>query len=164
MTIRILVSACLLGQPVRYDGNARLTGHAILARWQAEGRVVAACPEGLGGLLTPRPSAEIERAQSGDDVLDGRARVFDALGDDVTTAFIAGARATLDLALATGCTHALLTERSPSCGSATIYDGSFSGLRHPGNGVTTALLARHGITVFGDDRIEELDALLLAQS
>lgn len=82
---KVLVSACLLGQPVRYDGRA--SGHPdLLQRWQAEGRVVPLCPEVAGGLPTPRPPAEIPGGQGG-EVLDGLAQVVTVSGEDVSAAF-----------------------------------------------------------------------------
>lgn len=152
---RILISACLLGRPVRYDGSGKLLADPRLDRWQAEGRLVPICPELAGGLAVPRPAAEIAGG-SGDDVLAGRARVVTATGEDVTAAFLAGAEAALDLARRNGCVHALLIDRSPSCGSLEIYDGTFSGRRIAGAGVTAALLAAHGIGVFADHEIDRL--------
>ncbi|MYX41901.1 DUF523 domain-containing protein, partial [Streptomyces sp. SID89] len=81
------------------------------------------------------------------DVLDGTARVVDDTGRDVTAEFLAGARRALEAARRTGCTEALLMPRSPSCGRGEVYDGSFTGALTRGDGVTAALLERHGITV-----------------
>lgn len=152
---RILISACLLGRPVRYNGSGKPLADPRLESWQAEGRLVPVCPELMGGLPVPRPAAEIAGG-SGDDVLAGRANVVTTTGEDVTSAFVAGARAALDLALRTGCRHALLVDRSPSCGSIQIYDGTFSARRIAGAGVTTALLVAHGIGVFGEAEIDRL--------
>ncbi len=152
---RILISACLLGRPIRYDGTGKRLDDPRIEQWHAEGRLVAVCPELMGELPVPRPAAEIVGG-SGSDVLAGRARVLAATGKDVTAAFLAGAAATLDLARSTGCGHALLIDRSPSCGSLTIYDGSFSGRQIPGAGVVAALLAAHGISVFADHEIDRL--------
>lgn len=152
---RILISACLLGRPVRYDGTGKRLVDPRLDRWQAEGRLVPVCPELMGELAVPRPAAEIAGG-SGIDVLAGRARVVTRTGEDVTAAFLAGAEATLELARRSGCVHALLIDRSPSCGSLKIYDGTFSGQRIAGVGVTAALLAAHGIGVFADHEIDRL--------
>lgn len=157
---RILISACLLGRPVRYDGRGRLLPHPLIAAWQAEGRLVAVCPEMLGGFPTPRPPAEIEPGHSGGDVLDGRAQVVEATGGVVTAAFLDGAEAALEAAQAGHCPFALLTDGSPSCGSTFIYGGRFDGGTHPGMGVVAALLRRHGIRVFAESEIEVLAALL----
>ena len=156
---KILISACLLGQPVRYDGRGKPLPHPAIERWRSEGRLVTICPEMAGGMPVPRPPADIERGASGLDVLEGRARVLEETGGDVTAQFIAGAQKALAFAKANGCTHALLIDGSPSCGSVAIYDGSFSGLKHPGNGVTAALLGKAGIAVFSPADIDRLDAL-----
>lgn len=138
-----MVSACLGGTPCRYD--ARSKESAEVTRLLRRGEAVSVCPEVAGGLGTPRRPAEIVDGD-GDDVLDGRARVVDAAGNDVTAAFLEGARHALEVAQRAGATTAILTDRSPSCGCRQIYDGTFSGGRRPGTGVTAALLARHGIT------------------
>lgn len=140
----VLVSACLRGVPCRYDGRAKPSPalDALLA-----GRtVVPFCPEQAGGLATPRRPAELTGGD-GHAVLDGTARVVDDTGTDVTGAYVAGARRALDAARAAGCATAVLMPRSPSCGRGQVYDGSFGGGLVPGDGVTAALLERHGITV-----------------
>lgn len=93
-------------------------------------------------------------------MLDGAARVVEQGERDVFDAFVAGAEATLRLALTTGCRFALLTDGSPSCGSGLIHDGAFTGRRRPGQGVTAALLRRNGVAVFAPDRIGELAAAM----
>lgn len=158
----ILVSACLLGQPVRYDGSAKTLRHALLQRWQDEGRIVTLCPERAAGLPTPRPPAEITERYSGLNVLEGKAHVMDTAGEDVTAAFLSGAQHALALAQATRCRFALLMDGSPSCGSLFIYDGSFTGQKHTGEGVTAALLRKNGIDVFAHTDIEALHQKLLA--
>jgi uncharacterized protein YbbK (DUF523 family)/ribosomal protein S18 acetylase RimI-like enzyme len=137
-----IVSACLVGVACRHDCGSRIDP-ALAARF-ALGDVFPLCPELLGGLGLPRPPAEI-LGGTGEDVLDGSARVVDGLGSDVTGAFIAGAEASLRLARAVGATEAFLAGNSPSCGSGFVYDGSFSGRLLPGDGVTAALFARNGI-------------------
>ena len=165
MTIKkILISACLFGQPVRYDGQAKTLDHPLVARWREEGRLVAICPELAGGFSTPRLPAEIEAGMTGADVLDGKARVLDSAGIDVSAAYIEGAQAALDLAGSTGCVAALLIDGSPSCGSVSIYDGSFSGRRHEGEGVTAALFRRVGLPVFSHQDLDRLAAYVDALS
>jgi uncharacterized protein YbbK (DUF523 family) len=159
MTARILVSACLLGRPVRYNGSAKTLIHPALEVWRAEGRLVSLCPEIAGGFATPRPPAEIEDAQLGQDVLSGRAR-DEATGADVTALYLAGAQAALALARHSACAFALLVDGSPSCGSSFIYDGRFASRRHAGAGVTTALLRDNGIEVFAESEIDALQARL----
>jgi len=156
VTAEILVSACLIGRPVRYNGSAKPVTHSALAAWQAEARLVAICPELAAGLAVPRPPAEIADGRSGADVLAGTARVIEAGGADVTALYIAGAQAAL--AVANDCRFALLMDGSPSCGSGFIHDGGFANRTHPGVGVTTALLEAHGIAVFAEHDIEALIA------
>lgn len=141
---RLLVSACLAGVACRYDGTA--CPDPVVEALVRSGRAVPACPEQLGGLPTPRRRAEI-RGGDGEAVLDGRARVVDEAGEDVTEAFLRGAREALRLARLAGAGGALLKARSPSCAAGEIHDGTFSGRRRAGAGVTAALLRREGLDV-----------------
>lgn len=141
---KVLVSACLLGQRVRYDGRDARAIDPRLERLEREGRIVQVCPEVSGGLPVPRPAAELRGL-----------RIVTAAGDDVTANFHEGARVALELARRHGIRVAILKDRSPSCGSREVYDGSFSGTRRQGEGVTTACLRAHGIRVFGEDEIDE---------
>jgi uncharacterized protein YbbK (DUF523 family) len=158
---KILVSACLMGRPVRYDGRAAGAGDGLLAQWQAEGRLVVACPELAGDLPVPRPAAEI-RDGTGSDVLDGAASIVTAAGEDVTESFLRGAEKILTLAIEHHVSVAVLKQRSPSCGSREIYDGRFADRRVPGEGVAAALLRRNGITVFDEMQLERVAAWLAA--
>ena len=133
----ILVSACLLGVPCRYDGQSKR--HPLAQELCRRHRVIPVCGEIFGGLPTPRPPAEIQ----GD-------RVVTRDGRDVTEAYRRGAEAAAQLARLTGAQAAVLKERSPSCGCGAIYDGSFSGALIPGDGVTARLLKAHGIPVTGE--------------
>lgn len=155
---RILVSRCLLGQRVRYDGGAH-GPFDLLAQWQGQGRVVPLCPEVFGGLPTPRAPAEIPGGQGG-DVLDGKRPVLTDAGDDVTGALVRGADEALRLVEQHGIRVALLKARSPSCGNEENYDGSFSGKRVVGEGVTAAALKRQGVVVFNESQLVEAAALL----
>ncbi len=160
---RLLVSACLVGHPVRYDGdtnsNKVLHLEHWLQRWQAQGRLVLACPESLGGLPTPRPAAEII-GSSGEDVLDGTGRVTTLAHQDVSAEFIRGAQATFAIAQREEVNAALLAARSPSCGKGLIYDGSFQRQLTKGNGVTVSLLLRHHIQCFTPDDADALIAFM----
>ena len=150
---KVLVSACLLGQPVRYDG--RSSGHPdLLQTWQRERRVVPLCPEVAGGLPTPRPPAEIPGGQGG-AVLDGEAQVVTVGGEDVSAQFLAGARLALELVRRHGIRVAVLKSGSPSCGNRLVYDGTFSGTKVSGEGVTSALLRREGVLVFSELELED---------
>ena len=137
----ILVSACLLGECCRYDGKGKKNDGICRLAENPQLCLIPVCPEQLGGLPTPRPPAE----RVGDRVRNSR-------GEDVTAAFERGARRTLEIALQNGCTTAVLKERSPSCGSGEIYDGSFSGRLTAGDGITAQLLKENGITVFGESQ------------
>lgn len=150
--LKVVVSACLLGSPVRFDGRDKYCDHPILRRWIEEGRVVSACPEVLGGLGTPRPPAEI--------VDDGSRRVFTNDGEEVTREFHAGAAIVASQAVAENVRVAILKSGSPSCGSSFIYDGTFSKTRVAGEGIATAMLRRQGIAVFAEDELEAADAYL----
>lgn len=141
-----IVSSCLAGVPCRYDGRAKPDPEIVAAA--ARGEVVPLCAEIAGEMPTPRPAAEI-RGGDGADVLAGRARVVDITGTDVTDAFVRGARAVARIAVEHGAMHAVLQERSPSCGCGAIYDGTFSGTLRPGDGVTAAALRDVGVTVRG---------------
>lgn len=155
---KLLVSRCLLGHKVRYDGGAH-GPYGLLQRWQEEGRVVPLCPEVAGGLPTPRPPAEIPGGQGG-GVLDGTLPVLTDAGDDVTAAFVAGAEAALALVRRHGLRVAVLKARSPSCGNTHNYDGSFGGRLVEGEGVTAALLRRAGVKVFNEQQLAEAAAEL----
>lgn len=139
----ILVSACLLGVRCRYDGGSK--PQEPILRLMEKYTLIPVCPEQLGGLSTPRlPSERIaDRVVMNDST-------------DVTEAYRRGAEEALRLARLFGCKLAVLKERSPSCGSGTIYDGSFSGRLTGGDGVTAALLRENGIAVYGESALESL--------
>ncbi|MDR6355247.1 uncharacterized protein YbbK (DUF523 family) [Pseudomonas psychrotolerans] len=143
---------------MRYDGGAH-GPFDLLGSWQAEGRIVPLCPEVAGGLPTPRPPAEIPGGQGG-AVLDGQLPVLTDSGADVTAAFVAGAEAALELVARHGIRLAVLKARSPSCGNSENYDGSFSGTRVAGEGVTAAALKRVGVTVFNETELAAAQRLL----
>jgi uncharacterized protein YbbK (DUF523 family) len=144
---RILISACLLGERVRFHGGDARREHPTLRRWQDEGRLVPLCPEVTGGLATPRPAAEIAVTSEG-------RRVLTAAGMDVTRAFERGADAAAHACAAHGIRIAILKDGSPSCGSRSIYDGSFSGHRLNAQGFTAARLAADGIAIFSEEEID----------
>ena len=141
--MRILVSACLLGVSCRYDGKSK--PHPAVLALQGQHQLIPVCGEIFGGLPTPRTPAE----RVGDRVLteDGR---------DVTQEYHRGAEEVLALARRLDCKVALLKERSPSCGTGEIYDGSFTRTLIAGDGVTAELLRASGIAVFGESRLADL--------
>ena len=140
---KILISACLVGHAVRYDGRAAAIDHPTIRQWQSEGRLVVVCPEVLGGLPVPRPPARI-RQGTAQDVLDGEALVVNAEGEDVSRQYLAGAAAGLAAVQEHRIRVAMLKTRSPSCGPArSDHHGS-------GEGVMAALLRLNGVAVLGD--------------
>lgn len=153
---KILVSACLLGRPVRYNGSDKLVESGLIALWRKQGRIVALCPEVAAGFPTPRPPAEIEPGKQGHDVLTGTARIFEQTGADVTSQFCSGAHIALETARSHDCRFALLTDGSPSCGTSFVYSGEFDGVSRTGKGVVAALLSENGIAVFAENQIELL--------
>jgi uncharacterized protein YbbK (DUF523 family) len=146
---RVLVSACLLGAEVRHHGGSATIEHPILRRWREEGRIVGVCPEMAGGLPSPRPAAEIRGLS-----------VVTREGRDVTQAFEAGAAVAVRMAQELGIRVAVLKSRSPSCGIAQVYDGTFSGRLAAGDGVTAAALVRAGVRVFDEFQLEDADQAL----
>lgn len=151
---KILVSGCLLGQKVRYDGRDNLQNHALFQAWIKAGKVVSICPEMAGGLPTPRPPAEIQPTKSAEAVLNGQGKVLTIHGGDVTAEYIRGAQKALELAQKHNIRVAILKARSPSCGSKQVYDGSHSRNLIEGMGVTALLLSQHGIQVFDETGID----------
>lgn len=140
--MNILVSACLLGIPCRYDGKSVPCPQAMaLAK---EHTLIPVCPEIYGGLPTPRPPAERIADQ-----------VKNQQGEDVTQLYLRGAQAAADLAMLCGCTVAILKQNSPSCGSKTIYDGTFQGRLIAGEGICAAALRERGLLVLGEEEMEQ---------
>jgi 8-oxo-dGTP diphosphatase len=139
----VLISACLLGTPCRYDGASK--AHADVLALCDTHMVIPVCPELLGGLPTPRPASEIRAG-----------RVLGATGRDVTEEYRRGAAETVRLARLLGCRTAVLKEKSPSCGSGVIHNGSFDGGLVEGWGVAAEALRRAGITVWGESQIREM--------
>ncbi|WP_432473135.1 DUF523 domain-containing protein [Amphritea sp. HPY] len=145
---KILVSACLLGNKVRYDAKDNLIDSSHLTRWQEQGRLVPVCPELEGGLPTPRSPAEIQSKFP--------LRITSFTGEDVTPEFLAGAEKTLELARQYDCCCALLKSRSPSCGNLEVYDGNFNGTIKAGSGATADELMRNGIPVYSERQLDQL--------
>ncbi|ATC94145.1 DUF523 domain-containing protein [Pseudoalteromonas tunicata] len=157
---KVLVSACLLGKKVRYDGKALSTSERILEQWVAAGKVISVCPEVDAGMTIPRSPAEILNGD-GLDVWEGTARVIDINGLDESAYFKAGAHIALALCKKYQIRVAVLTENSPSCGSSAIYDGTFTNTKLDGTGVTVALLQKHGIEVFNQHDLDAANHALL---
>lgn len=159
--MKVLVSSCLLGIPVRYNGQAYPI-HPILKHWQDLEFVMPFCPETAAGLPTPRPAAEIlgGNAQA---VFSTQSYIQTQAGEDITQAFISGAQQTLKICQDHNIQVAVLTEKSPSCGSTQVYDGSFSSNLVLGVGVTTYLLRQQGIHVFNQNNLDKAEIHLHTQ-
>ena len=140
---RILISACLVGDNVKYNGGNNK--NPLIEKLLEKYELVPFCPEVEGGLSIPRHPSEQKGVE-----------VFNDLGEDVSEAFYKGADLALNSCLFLKIKIAILKERSPSCGVHNVYDGSFSHKLIPGMGVTTALLKRKGITVYSEDEIPKL--------
>lgn len=143
MKTKILVSACLLGENCKYSGGNNKNDEVIALGDSFE--LIPVCPECFGGLTIPRLPSEIK---------GGRAYAKD--GEDVTDAFVSGAEQTLYIAKETNAPCAVLKENSPSCGFGKIYDGTFSGNKIDGNGITAQLLFDNEIQIFGESQIKKL--------
>jgi uncharacterized protein YbbK (DUF523 family) len=157
MKTKILVSACLMGFKVRYNGQDKPFLADVLTRWQQEDRLVIHCPELAAGLSTPRLPAELVGG-GGLAALNGSANILESDGTDVSQHYLLAACLALKTAQESGCRLALMTDGSPTCGSLKIYDGTFQGRTQPGMGVATALLQQHGIEVYAESEISALMA------
>ncbi len=158
--LKVLVSACLMGERVRYDGSSRPVSHSILDQWQTDGRVVAECPEMLGGLLVPRPAAEIETGFDGQDIYHEQGKVITKQGHNVSQYFVRGARRVVDRVNDQNIKIAVMKANSPSCGNDQIYNGQFERITRPGQGVTAAALIEAGVKVFNEYQLDEAAAYL----
>lgn len=143
----ILVSACLLGVNCRYNGKGELDEG--IRELMAEANLIPVCPEVFGGLATPRNPAE----RVGE-------RVITVRGEDVTSQYQKGAEETLALAKLFGCSCAILKERSPSCGSGVVYDGTYSKTLIKGDGMAVQMLKAQGIEVFGESERKKVREFL----
>ena len=148
-----LISACLLGINCAWDATNKYRDERAV-RLLEKDILIPVCPEQLGGLKTPRLPQEIQRG-SGKDVLDGRCRVKNINGEDVTREFIRGANETLMIAKLLKVGQFIGKSRSPSCGCKHLYDGTFSGKAVDGDGVTTVLLKRNGIKVITEEDLRQ---------
>lgn len=142
MARQYVVSACLAGEPCRYDGGC--SPCPAVQRLIRAGQALPVCPETLGGLPTPRVPSEIRGG-----------RVVAKDGTDVTDAFTRGAEEALRLAQENGCTAAILKARSPSCGSGEVYDGTFTGTRVSGEGVFARMAREAGFEIWNEETFTE---------
>lgn len=140
---KILISACLVGDNVKYDGGNNKS--PLLDKLLEKYELIPFCPEVEGGLSIPRSPSEIKDGQ-----------VINMDGDDVTAAYERGAELAFNICLFLKIKKVILKERSPSCGKNEIYDGSFSHKVISGMGITAQYLKSKGIQVFNESEIESL--------
>lgn len=152
-----IISACLCGVNCKYNGQNNLNERCL--KLFRDGKAVLVCPEQLGGLQTPRNPVELMNIAS--EVVEDEGKALSNKGEDVTKQFLNGAYETLKIAKELGATKAILKEGSPSCGSNFIYDGTFTGNKINGKGITAYLLESQGITVFSDEDLEANNSKLV---
>lgn len=148
----ILVSKCFCGFNCRYDGKSNFKKY--IYELYIRGQAIPDCPEQSGGLPCPRNPSEIING-TGTDVLCGKVNVISSSGENMTNQFIMGAEFTLKLCKKYNIKVAVLKSNSPSCGFGQIYDGTFSGTKIKGNGVTAELLYQNGIVIFNENNFIE---------
>ena len=147
--IKVLISACLLGDNVKYSGGNNLTPELVTLLEKYNVKIVKICPECFAGLLIPRVPSEIRED-----------KVYGKDGRDITEEFLIGAEKTYQIAKIKQVDFAILKERSPSCGSSFIYDGSFSGKVIQGQGLTARRLNKENIVIFSEENLEEIEKYL----
>lgn len=140
--MKVIVSACLLGDNVKYNGENNYQEE--LVSFLKDYEVIKICPEVMGGLKIPRSSAEIRNE-----------KVITYDNQDVTNEFSKGALKVLELAKRENVKVAILKKNSPSCGMGNIYDGTFSHKLIKGDGVTSKLLKNNGITILNEENYKE---------
>ena len=157
---KVLISACLLAERVRYDGKQVVVDSPILDRWEQEGRLIPFCPEVAGGLAVPRPPAEIQTGD-GNDVLVGTVKIFNAEREEVTVNYLNGSRQVIRFLEGNLIKLAILKSLSPACSIKEIYDGTFSRKIKQGVGVFAAFLKNYPIKLFDEYELETANRFLL---
>ncbi len=151
---KILVSACLLGCECRYDGKSKPCEKVLELAKEKDTVLIPVCPEQMGGLSTPRLPSERQRTARGSlRSISRPGAVLMNDGTDVSSAYRKGAEAALKIARIDGIDFAVLKSGSPSCGKGLIYDGTFSGKKTEGNGVTVELLLKEGYRVLSEEEL-----------
>ena len=142
---KLLISACLLGINVKYNGkNNKIDISKLNDRYE----LIPFCPEVEGGLPTPRPPSEI--------ISCNPLKIINTSREDVTHYFVKGAKKALAICTKLNIKKALLKENSPSCGKSFIYDGNFNKALRGGQGVTASMLSKNSIEIFNENDLEEL--------
>ena len=141
----IIVSACLLGERCRYNGEDK--AHPGVIRFLRGKKYLAVCPEKLAGWGVPRPAVEFHGGGA-KRVAEGRARIKDSRCRDRTASLMKGVTKALRRALSLRVSRAILKEKSPSCGVGRVYrDGRLA----RGEGIFTYWLRQSGVEVRSED-------------
>ena len=143
---KLLVSSCLLGMNVKYNGGNNLIEN--LDKLSKTFQIFPVCPEIDGGMIVPRIPSEI--------ISTNPLKIENEYGIDTTDFFKSGAINSLDICSSNDIKVALLKSKSPSCGNIKIYDGTFSSTLIDGIGITANTLQHNGIKIFNENQIEEL--------
>jgi len=160
--MKILISACLLGEDVRYDGgnsailytpSFTFSQKELFMDILSENEIFSFCPEVSGGLSIPREPAEIVS-------IEKPFKVETKDKENVTINFLLGAKNALEICQKEGIEVALLKSKSPSCGNEEVYDGTFSQTLIKGQGLTAKLLLENGIKVFNELQISQLAKII----
>jgi uncharacterized protein YbbK (DUF523 family) len=147
MSKKVLISSCLLGENVKYDGgNNSILDDKFIQKLKNSNLIVPSCPETEGGLPTPRVPVEIINK-----------RAINQNGEDKTAEFVQGAKKALQKVLKNGVKMAIMKFRSPSCGSGQIYDGTFTRTLIAGDGIATRVLKKNGVRVFTEFELDEAE-------
>ena len=149
MKEKLLISSCLLGENVKYDGTNNSLSKDILDKLKEKYELFSFCPEVAGGLPTPRVPCEI--------ISQNRLKIINKNNEDKTLEFVNGANKTLALCKKEGIKIALLKANSPSCSNDFIYDGTFTSTKIESFGVTTKQLKNHNISVYNETEIKTLN-------
>lgn len=153
--MKVLVSACLVGEMVRYDGKVNINEELIKRLNENNIEIIPFCPEVESGLSVPRNPSEIKNGD-GEAVLKRESKVINNKGEDVTDYILKGANLALERALSLDIKAALLKDGCASCGSSYVFDGNFNGTRVEGKGIATLFLERNNIKVFNENQIQML--------
>jgi len=144
----IIISACLLGRECRYDG-----GHSQIPELEhLDVELIPVCPEEAGELGIPRPPAELTEIAK--DVLEGRGKIINKNGDNVTQKFLDGSKKEISKLKSSNAQIAVLKSKSPSCGYGQVYDGTFTGNLCKGNGIFSQMCEDEGVKVISSDHID----------
>ena len=149
MKEKLLISSCLLGENVKYDGTNNSLDKLIIEKLKEKYELFSFCPEVAGGLPTPRIACEL--------ISEIPLKIINKNNEDKTIEFINGANKTLELCKKEGIKIALLKANSPSCSNNFIYDGTFTSTKIESLGVTTKQLANNNITVYNETEIKFLN-------